>query len=161
MPMPMSTTAERLESLGFPLGAAPKPGGIYKPVVRAGPMIYVSGAVPIENGKLLYSGKVPGEVGLDEARMAARLCAANNLRMVYHALGSLDLVARVVRLTGFVNSEGHFTEQHLVINGASELLREVFGEAGIGARSAVGMAQLPLGATVETELILEAHATSL
>ena len=158
--MPMSTTLQRLESLGFPAGEAPKPGGIYRPVVRTSHIIYVSGAVPMDHGNLLYRGKVPGDVSVDEARLAARLCAANNLRMVFHALGSLDLIARVVRLTGFVNSEPHFTGQHLVINGASELLHEVFGEAGIGARSAVGMAQLPLGAAVETELILEAHAGS-
>lgn len=157
----MSSIAQKLEAQGFPLGAAPKPGGIYKPAVRAGRIIYVSGAIPVEDGKLLYQGKVPVDIGLEEARLAARLCAANNLRMVYHALGSLDLIARVIRLSGFVNSAASFTEQHIVINGASELLREVLGDAGIGARSAVGMAQLPLGATVETELILEAHASGV
>ena len=102
-----------------------------------------------------FKGKVPTDVSLEQAQRAARLCAANNLRMVRQALGSLKPVARVVRLSGYVNTASHFTDQHLVINGASELLRAVLGEAGVGARTAVGMAQLPLDSAVETDLILE------
>ncbi len=149
--------AARLIALGYSLGLPPSPAALYKTAVRAGRILYVSGAVPVLNGKLLYKGKVPSAVGMEDAKRAARLCAALNLRMAHHALGTLDAVVRVIRLTGYVNSDCHFTDQHIIINGASELLQEVFGDAGVGARSAVGMAQLPLGATVETELILETH----
>ena len=145
----------RLEALGYALDDVPGPGAIYKPVVVTGHLIFVSGAVPIANGVLQFSGKVPTEIPLSEAQRAARLCAANNLRMVHQALGSLERVSRVLRLTGYVNTAPDFTDQHLVINGASELLRAVLGEAGIGARTAVGMAQLPLNSAVETDLILE------
>lgn len=151
----MSTPEEKLEALGYPVGQTAPPAAIYKPVVISGTTVYVSGAVPTDGGALRYKGKVPSEVSLEEAQRSAALCAANNLRMVHQAVGSLDRIARVIRLTGFVNSDPDFTDQHLVINGASELLRDVFGDAGVGARSAVGMAQLPLGSTTETELILE------
>ena len=151
----MSTPEEKLEALGYPIGQSSPPAAIYKPVVVMGRTVYVSGAVPTDGGTLQYKGKVPSEVSLKEAKKAAALCAANNLRMVYHAIGSLDRIAHVIRLTGYVNTDLDFTDQHLVINGASELLREVFGDAGVGARSAVSMAQLPLGSTTETELILE------
>ncbi len=150
----MSEREQKLEALGYSLDQAPAPGAIYKPVVVSGTTVYVSGAVPTDGGAL-NKGKVPSEVSLEEAQQAAALCAANNLRMVRQAVGSLDRIARVIRLTGYVNSDPDFTDQHLVINGASQLLREVFGEVGVGARSAVGMAQLPLGSTTETELILE------
>ena len=151
----MSQYEEKLEALGYPIGQAQAPAAIYKPVVVSGTTVYVSGAVPTDGGSLQYKGKVPSEVSLEEAKRSAALCAANNLRAVHHAVGSLDRIARVIRLTGYVNSDPDFTDQHLVINGASELLRDVFGDAGVGARSAVGMAQLPLGSTTETELILE------
>ena len=151
----MSEREQKLEALGYALGQPSPPAAIYKPVVVSGTTVYVSGAVPTDGGALIYKGKVPSDVSLEEAQQAAALCAANNLRMVYHAIGSLDRIARVIRLTGYVNSDPDFTDQHLVINGASQLLREVFGEDGVGARSAVGMAQLPLGSTTETELILE------
>ena len=151
----MNEREQRLEALGYSLDQAPAPGAIYKPVVVSGTTVYVSGAVPTDGGALIYKGKVPSEVSLEEAQHAAAWCAANNRRMVRQAVGSLDRIARVIRLTGYVNSDADFTDQHLVINGASQLLREVFGEVGVGARSAVGMAQLPLGSTTETELILE------
>ncbi len=151
----MSTPEERLEALGYPLGPKPEPAAIYKTVVVMGRTVYVSGAVPTDGGELQYEGKVPSDISVEEAQKAAALCAANNLRMAHHAVGSLDRIARVIRLTGYVNSDLDFTEQHVVINGASKLLRDVFGDAGVGARSAVGMAQLPLGSTTETELILE------
>ena len=147
----------RLVALGYDLKTPPSPAALYKTAVRVGNILYVSGAVPVVDGVLVYNGKVSGAVSIEDAKQAARLCAALNLRMAHHALGSLDKVARVVRLTGYVNSDQDFTDQHIVINGASKLLREVFGDAGVGARSAVGMAQLPLGASVETELILEIH----
>ncbi len=151
----MSVREQKLEALGYSLDQAPSPGAIYKPVVVSGTTVYVSGAVPVEDGTLMYKGKVPSEVSLEKAKKSAALCVVNNLRMVRQALGSLDRIARVIRLTGYVNTDPDFTDQHLVINGASELLREVFGEVGVGARSAVGMAQLPLGSATEVELILE------
>ena len=151
----MTDRIKKLESLGYPVDDAPAPSGLYKPVTVIGTVAYVSGAVPVIRGKLQFAGKVPSDLNLSEAQRAAALCAANNLRMIHRALGSLDCIVRILRLTGFVNSDSDFTDQHLVINGASELLQKVLGDAGTGARSAVGMAQLPLGSAVETELILE------
>jgi len=151
----MSKRERRLEELGFPLDRVPKPGAIYKPVVVAGTTVYVSGAVPMDGETLVSRGKVPSQVSLEEAQKAAALCAANNLRMVRNEIGSLDRIRRVIRLTGYVNSDPDFTDQHLVINGASQLLVDVFGDPGIGVRSAVGMAQLPLGSSTEVEMILE------
>ncbi|MCY4225048.1 MAG: RidA family protein [Bacteroidetes bacterium] len=144
-----------LESLGYPVDDVPAPGGLYKPVTLTGSIAYVSGAVAVSHGTLQYAGKVPRDIDLSTAQQAAALCVANNLRAVHQSIGSLDRIVRVLRLTGFVNSDPDFSDQHLVINGASELLKEVFGDVGVGARSAVGVAQLPLGSAVETELILE------
>lgn len=150
----MGEREQKLEALGYPINDIPGPGAIYKPVVIHGNTVYVSGAVPIANGKVASRGKVPSEVSLEEAQKAAALCAANNLRFVIKELGSLDRIERVVRVTGYVNSEPDFTDQHLVINGASQLLIDVFGDDGVGARSALGMAQLPLGSSTEVEMIL-------
>ncbi len=151
----MKTPEEKLESLGYPLDRAPGPGAIYRPVVVDGSTVYVSGAVPLDGDKLVSKGKVPSEVSLAAAQQAAALCAANNLRVVRNEIGSLEKIERVLRITGYVNSDPDFTDAHLVINGASQLLIDVFGEDGIGARSALGMAQLPLGASVEVEMILK------
>ena len=151
----MTNPIERLESLGYPIDDVPSPGGLYTPVTLIGSVAYVSGAVPVTRGHLKYAGKVPSDVDLPTAQKAAALCVANNLRMLHQEVGSLERILRVLRLTGYVNSNPHFTDQHLVINGASQLLKDVFGDLGIGARSAVGVAQLPLGSAVETELILE------
>ena len=153
--------AARLVARGYDLETPPSPAALYKTAIRVGRILYISGAVPVLDGVLTCEGKVPETVSLQDAKLAARLCAALNLRMAHHALGSIDQVARVVRLTGYVSSSPHFTDQHIVVDGASELLQEIFGDTGVGARSAVGVAQLPLGATVETELILEARAKRL
>jgi enamine deaminase RidA (YjgF/YER057c/UK114 family) len=152
----MPTPDQKLESLGYPLDRTLSPGAIYKPVVIDGTTAYVSGCVPFDGDKKLVSrGKVPSQVSLEEARKAAALCAANILRLIRQELGSLERVERVLRVTGYVNSDADFTEQHLVINGASQLFVDIFGDAGMHARSAVGMAQLPLGASVEVEAILK------
>ena len=155
------TRDERLESLGYPLDRVPKPGAIYKPVVIDGTTVYVSGCVPFDgHGNLASKGKVPSEVSLPDARKAAALCAANVLRLVRQEIGSLERLERVLRVTGYVNSDPDFTEQHLVINGASQLFVDVFGaDLGLHARSAVGMAQLPLGSSVEVEAILRLKST--
>jgi len=151
-----ATPDQKLESLGYPLDRRLSPGAIYKPVVIDGTTAYVSGCVPFDGDKNLVSkGKVPSQVTLEDAKKAAALCAANILRLVRQELGSLDRVDRVLRVTGYVNSDPTFTEQHLVINGASQLFVDVFGENGMHARSAVGTAALPLGASVEVEAILK------
>ena len=120
-----------------------------------GNILYASGQVPFDGPDLTSIGKVPSEVGVEEATKAAALCAANVLRAVRRKIGSLDRIQRVVRITGYVNAEPDFTDCHLVINGASQLVRDVFGEAGRHARTALSLAQLPLGVSVEVEMILE------
>lgn len=152
----MPSPDETLANLGYPLDRVPKPAAVYRPVSIAGNLAYVSGAIPLDGDKLVYVGKVPTDLSLQDAQKAAALCAANLLRMLRSEFGSLDRVSRIVRLTGYVNAQPDFTDQHLVINGASQLLLDVFGQdRGLAARSAVGAAQLPLGAAVETELIVE------
>jgi enamine deaminase RidA (YjgF/YER057c/UK114 family) len=139
----------RLAELGIELPPVPEPAGAYVPAVRTGNLVYTAGQVA--RG---LSGKVGGEISETEAKDAARGCALNALAAV-DALVGLDSVVRVVKVVGFVASAPGFTGQPGVINGASELLGEVFGDAGAHARSAVGVAELPLGAPVEVELIVE------
>jgi enamine deaminase RidA (YjgF/YER057c/UK114 family) len=146
---------ERLQQLGIVLPAAPKPVAIYVPYVLSGNLLFVSGQLPLVDGKLLETGHVGGEVSLDQAREAARRATLNALAIAKDAGGSLDRVRRVVRLVCHVASAAGFTDQHLVANGASELLGQVFGDAGRHARLALGAAELPLNAPVEVELILE------
>lgn len=149
------TPDQKLESLGYSLAKTLSRGAIYQPVVVDGRTAYVSGCVPFDGDKNLVSkGKVPSQVSLEQAAKAAALCAANVLRLIRQEVGSLERVDRILKLTGFVNSDPEFTEQHLVINGASQLMLDVFGEAGWHARSAIGMAALPLGASVEVEAII-------
>lgn len=153
----MSIPDDRLVSLGYSLETDLRAGAVYKPVVIDGKTVYVSGCVPFASqGNLASKGKVPSQVSLEAAKKAAELCAANILRLVRKEVGSLDKIERVLKVTGFVNSDADFTDQHLVINGASELFVAVFGpENGLHARSAIGMAQLPLGSSVEVEAILK------
>ena len=154
----MSERERKFESLGYSLDYKAKEGALVEAVVIDGAMIYASGQVPMKNDVLASKGKVPSEVSFEHAKAAAALCAANCLRAVRHAIGSLDRIDRVVRITGYVNSDPTYTDQHLVINGASQLVRDVFGEAGRHARTALGMAQLPLGASTEIEMILRLKA---
>jgi enamine deaminase RidA (YjgF/YER057c/UK114 family) len=151
----MGQRESKLAELGFPVERATPEGGLVDALSIDGDTVYASGQVPFDVDQLTSKGKVPSEVGVEEATKAAALCAANVLRAVHRGLGSLDAVERVVRITGYVNSDPDFTEQHLVINGASQLVRDVFGEEGRHARTAVGMAQLPLGSSVEVEMILK------
>lgn len=147
----------RLEALGFPLDRIPTPGAIYRPVTVSGAFAYVSGCVPFDGpGNLASVGKVGRDVTLEEAKNAAALCAANVLRLLREELGSLDRIVRVVRVGGYVNSTEDFSDQHLVINGASQLFIDVLGrDAGLHARTALGLAQLPLGSSVEVDAIVE------
>ncbi|WP_219813612.1 MULTISPECIES: RidA family protein [unclassified Rathayibacter] len=146
--------AERLAELGVELPAVAVPAGAYVPAVVHGGLVYTAGQIPFVDGSLPLVGKVGAEVSPEQAKELARTCALNALAAVADAIGSLDRVTRIVKLTGFVASASGFTGQPGVINGASELLGDVFGEPGRHARSAVGVAELPLGAPVEVELIV-------
>jgi enamine deaminase RidA (YjgF/YER057c/UK114 family) len=150
----MSSALARLAELGLELPPVTAPMAAYVPAVRTGSLVYTSGQVPIRDGKLAATGKVGAEITAEDAAGLARTCALNALAAV-HALVGLDSVVRVVKVLGFVASAPDFTGQPAVINGASELLGDVFGEAGAHARSAVGVAALPLDAPVEVELIVE------
>lgn len=151
----MHSRDKRLEQLGYPLDVSSPEGTIVDAVAVAGNTIYASGQVPFDGSHLVSIGKVPSQVSMDEASKAAALCAANVLRAVRKTIHSLDNIGRIVRITGYVNCDADFTDEHLVINGASQLVRDVFGEAGRHARTALGVAQLPLGASVEIEMILQ------
>lgn len=151
----MNEREQKLESLGFPLDRRTPEGSLVDVAVIAGDILYASGQVPFDGDRLTSIGKVPTQVSMEQATQAAALCAANVLRAVRGQLGSLDRIRRVVRITGYVNAAPDFTDCHLVINGASQLVRDVFGEAGRHARTALAMAQLPLGASVEIEMILQ------
>jgi enamine deaminase RidA (YjgF/YER057c/UK114 family) len=147
--------AERLAELGLTLPPVAAPVAAYVPAVRTGPHVYVSGQVPVVDGKLPAAGKVGGEVSASDAAGLARICVLNALAAAAAVAGGLDRISRIVKVTGFVASAPGFNGQPQVVNGASELLIEVFGEAGRHARSAVGVAELPLDAPVEVELIAE------
>ncbi|MEZ0383573.1 RidA family protein [Mycobacterium sp. pW045] len=144
----------RLSELGIELPETAAPLAAYVPAVRTGDLVYTSGQLPMTGGKLARSGKVGAEVSPEEGHALARICALNALAAV-DALVGLDAVTRVVKVVGFVASAPTFNGQPGVVNGASELLGEVFGEAGAHARSAVGVSALPLDAPVEVELIVE------
>lgn len=151
----MESRDKKLANLGYPLDRLTPEGDLVDGLVIDGGIIYASGQVPFNGDQLTCVGKVPSQINPAEATAAAALCAANVLRAVRKAVGTLDAIDRVLRITGYVNSDPDFTEQHLIINGASELVREVFGEHGRHARTALGMAQLPLGSAVEVEMILK------
>lgn len=134
--------------------APPKPVAFYVPAVQVGNLCFSSGQLPVVEGELKYQGKVGGELPEADGYQAARLCALNCLSVVKEVAGRLNNVERVVKVTGYVNSSPGFTRQPFVINGASDLLVEIFGEAGYHARSAVGVSELPLNAAVEVEIIV-------
>ena len=145
---------DTLAELGYELPAVVPPLASYVPAVRSGNHVYTSGQLPMVDGTLVAVGKVGAEVSAEDATAAARTCALNALAAV-DALVGLDNVVRIVKVVGFVASAPGFTGQPGVINGASNFLGEVFGDAGVHARSAVGVAELPLGAAVEVEMIVE------
>jgi enamine deaminase RidA (YjgF/YER057c/UK114 family) len=151
----VSSAAERLAALGLTLPPVAAPVAAYVPAVRTGNYVYTSGQLPLVDGKLQATGKVGESVSPQAAFGLARVCALNALAAAASVAGGLDAIARVVKVTGFVSSAPEFTGQAQVINGASEFLIEVLGEAGRHARSAVGMAVLPLDAPVEVEMIFE------
>jgi enamine deaminase RidA (YjgF/YER057c/UK114 family) len=148
------TWSARLAELGIELPEVVPPAGAYIPAVRTGNLVYTAGQVPMQSGKLVGTGKVGAEVSPEEGKALARVCALNALGAV-HSLVGVEATTRVVKVVGFVASAPGFHGQPGVINGASELFGEVFGDAGAHARSAVGVSELPLDAPVEVELIVE------
>lgn len=150
----MGRWTDRLAELGIPLPEVVKPVAAYVPAVRTGSLVFTAGQIPMVAGSPAGLGKVGAEVSAEEAQQHARICALNALAAVDSLVG-LDSIVRVVKVVGFVASAEGFTGQPGVVNGASELLGQVFGEAGQHARSAVGVAELPLGVPVEVELVVE------
>ncbi|HEY8558043.1 MAG: RidA family protein [Actinomycetes bacterium] len=151
----MTTPEERLQELGVSLPAPAVPVAAYVPCVRTGSLVYVSGQVPVLDGKPSHLGHLGDNVDLEDGRAAARTCAVNVLAALKAELGELSRVRRVVKVTGFVASTPDFTDHPKVINAASELFGDVFGDAGRHARAAIGVAALPLGVPVEVEAIVE------
>ena len=151
----MSAPEDRLAELGLALPEVATPVAAYIPALRNGSLVWTSGQLPMVAGQLKATGKVGAEVDPDQAKELARICALNALAAVKSVIGDLDAVRRVVKVVGFVASAPDFTGQPGVVNGASELLGEVFGDEGRHARSAVGVAVLPLDAPVEVEIVVE------
>lgn len=144
---------KRLKELGFVLPPPPGPAGSYVPCVRVDSLVFVSGQLPFVEGKVKYVGRVDTEISTEEAQDAARICALNGLAALKEELGDLNLVERVVRINGYVASAKSFLNHPAVLNGASDLIGAVFGERGLHTRVAVGVRQLPLGASVELDFI--------
>ena len=151
----MSAVESRLADLGLTVPEVVPPVAAYVPAVRSGSYVYTSGQLPMASGALQGTGKVGGDVTPERAKELAQLCALNAIAAVKMVVGDLDTVVRVVKVVGFVASTPDFTGQPGVVNGASELLGAAFGEAGVHARSAVGVAVLPLDAPVEVEIVVE------
>lgn len=149
------TPEEKIKTLGIELPEIPKPLGSYIPFVKTGNLIYLSGMLPLKDGKLLKTGRVGESVSLDDAVLCARTSAINALAVLKSAVYSFDMIKQCVKITGFIASAPDFTDQPRVLNGASDLMSEVFGEAGRHARAAVGVNILPMNSPVEVEFIFE------
>jgi enamine deaminase RidA (YjgF/YER057c/UK114 family) len=145
----------RLASLGITLPSPPAPAGSYVPVVVSHNFAFVAGQIPSEGGQVKFRGKVGRDLSIEAGQQAARLCTINALAQLKSSLGNLDRVKRLVKVTGFVSCDPSFTDQPKVVNGASDLLVQVFGENGKHARAAVGVSSLPLDSAVEVEFIVE------
>lgn len=151
-----SQILSRLADAGLSLPSPPRPVAAYVPFVQTGSLLFISGQIPMREGALVSSGPVPSVVSVENAQLAARQCVLNGLAVAASALdGDLGRIRRIVRLGVFILSDDGFTEQPKVANGGSELLRDLFGESGTHARAAVGVNALPLGASVEVDLIIE------
>lgn len=151
----MSTIEQRLEEAGYALPSVSKPLAAYVPTMRDGNSIYTSGQLPLVDGQLAATGKVGETVTVEDAQSYARICVLNGLAAIKAEVGDLDKITQITKLVGFVSSAPDFEKQHIVINGASEFLAEIFGETGTHARSAVGVAMLPMNAPVEVEMIVK------
>jgi len=148
----------KLKELGITLPETVKPLAAYVPAVQTGEYVYTAGQIPMVAGELAYKGKIGSDLTVEQGYEAAKICAINALSALKSVIGSLDNVERIIKVVGFVNSAPGFTMQPKVINGASEFLGEVFGEAGIHARSAVGVSELPIDSAVEVEIIVKVKA---
>lgn len=144
----------QIKNLKIELPEIPKPVGSYVPVAETDGFAFLSGLLPRKGNAVLYQGKVGADLSIDEGIQAARLCALNALSVIRAHYGTLDKVGRILRVTGYIQAHGAFTDHSKVLNGASDLFKEVFGEAGLHARSAVGVASLPANAACEIELTL-------
>jgi enamine deaminase RidA (YjgF/YER057c/UK114 family) len=153
--MLMGNVESKIEQVGLNLPDAPKPVAAYIPAKQTGNLVFTAGQLPMVNGELISKGLLGQDVEIDEANKAARICTLNALAAIKGVIGDLDRIKQIVRVVGYVASGPTFTQQPAVVNGASELLLEIFGEIGKHARSAVGMAVLPLNASVEIELTVE------
>jgi len=151
----MEKIENKLHELGLTLPDVPKPVAAYIPAKKSGNLVFTAGQLPMVNGELILKGLLGQDVEMEDANKAARICALNALAAIKGVIGDLDEIKQIVRVVGYVASVQTFTQQPAVVNGASELLVEIFGEAGKHARSAVGMAVLPLNASVEIELTVE------
>ena len=151
----MPSPASRLRELGYDLPDVPVPAGSYVPAVCSGSLVFTAGQLPFVDGSLTHTGKVEEAVSVKEAKDCARTCVLNALAAASEQAGGLDGILRIVKVTGFVASATGFNRQPEVINGASDFLGEVFGDAGRHARSAVGVSELPLDSPVEVEIIAE------
>ena len=151
----MSRIEKEIEKLGHLIPKVAAPIAAYVPAKQTGNLVFTAGQLPMVNGELISKGLLGQDVEIDEANKAARICTLNALAAIKGAIGDLDRIKQIVRVVGYVASVPTFTQQPAVVNGASELLLEIFGEAGKHARSAVGMAVLPLNASVEIELTVE------
>lgn len=149
------TIEERIKEMGLELPEAPKPVAAYVPAVKIDNCVYTSGQIPFVNGELKYTGKVGSDVSEQDGYLAAKVCALNCLSVAKSLIGSLDKIEQIVKVNGYVASAAGFNMQPKVINGASELLGELFGEKGKHARAAVGVNELPLNAVCEVELIIK------
>ena len=145
----------QVTALGLVLPAPPKPVATYIPVVQTGNLLFLSGMIPLQGGMLIMAGKLSKDISVEQGYEAAKICVLNALAVIRQHLGTLDRVKQVVKLVGYVASAEGFVQQPAVINGASDLLVKIFGDAGRHARVAVGAAALPLNAPVEIELIVQ------
>jgi enamine deaminase RidA (YjgF/YER057c/UK114 family) len=151
----MSTPEDRITELGLSLPQVPTPLAAYVPAVRTGNVVFTSGQLPLIDGTISKTGKVGSEVSVDEANALAQVCVLNALAAVKAEIGELSRICRIVKVVGFVASAPDFSSQPLVVNGASQVLKDVFGDIGVHARSSLGVAVLPMDAPVEIELIVE------
>jgi len=145
---------EKLTSLGIKLPIPPTPAGSYVPAIKTGNLLFISGQIPMEEGKVIFTGKVTDD-NLETAQKSAKMCAINLLAQIKRELGSLDKVTKVVRLSGFINSDAEFYQHPKVINAASDLFFEIFGDKGKHSRIAVGVACLPLNSMTEIDAVIE------
>ncbi len=145
---------EKLKALGITLPIPPTPAGSYIPAIKTGNLLFISGQIPMEEGKVLFTGKVTDD-NLETAQKSAKMCAINLLAQIKRELGSLDKVTKIVRLSGFVNSDVEFYQHPKVINAASDLFFEIFGDKGKHSRIAIGVACLPLNSMTEIDAVIE------